>query len=108
MEDFNEAHNKKLSKAVLYRGLTELIKNKIIARSQREAEYYINPAFVFNGDRLVFTTIIEKEKDDKEIQAAIENEQNKVDFEEVNQVVASGNDNQNFPFTNDRQTGGLQ
>lgn len=62
MEDFNEVHNKKLSKAVLYRGLTELINNKIIARSVREGEYFINPAFVFNGDRIVFQTIIEKKK----------------------------------------------
>lgn len=60
LEDFNESHKKALSKAVLYRGLTELIKAKIIARSQREGEYFINPNFCFNGDRIVFTTIIEK------------------------------------------------
>ncbi|OUR61668.1 hypothetical protein A9Q74_08595 [Colwellia sp. 39_35_sub15_T18] len=58
VEDFNEIHKKKLSKPVLYRGLKELIINKIIARSQREGDYFINPAIVFNGDRLVFTTII--------------------------------------------------
>lgn len=60
LEEFNEAHKKKLSKAVLYRGLSELIDSKIIARSQREGEYFINPNFVFNGDRIVFTTVIEK------------------------------------------------
>lgn len=62
MEEFNEEHNKKLSKAVLYRGLTELIESSIIARSQREGEYFINPNFVFNGDRIIFSTIIEKKK----------------------------------------------
>jgi hypothetical protein len=68
MEDFNKHHNKKLSKAVLYRGLTELIDNSIIARAQREGEYFINPNFVFNGDRIVFSTIIEKQKkEQKEI-----------------------------------------
>lgn len=60
LEEFNECHNKKLSKAVLYRGLVELINAKIIARCQREGEYFINPSFCFNGDRIVFTTIIEK------------------------------------------------
>lgn len=75
LEDFNEVHNKKLSKAVLYRGLVELIKNKIIARSKREGEYFINPAFVFNGDRIIFQTIIEKRK--KELKETnIEKEEN--------------------------------
>lgn len=60
MEEFNEAHKKKMSKAVLYRGLNELINAQIIARSLRDGEYYINPNFVFNGDRIVFTTVIEK------------------------------------------------
>jgi hypothetical protein len=62
MEDFNAVHNKKLSKTVLYRGLNELIKNKIIARCLRDGEYFINPSFVFNGDRIVFQTTIEKKK----------------------------------------------
>ena len=87
MEDFNDVHNKKLSKAVLYRGLTELIDNKIIARSKREGEYFINPAFVFNGDRLVFTTIIEKEKSDTKVKEAIKKEHEKVDFEECKKEV---------------------
>lgn len=58
--DFNEAHKKKLSKAVLYRGLTQLIGAKIIARARKEGDYFINPNFVFNGDRIVFTSVIEK------------------------------------------------
>lgn len=66
MEDFNQHHNKKLSKAVLYRGLTELIDSSIIARSVRDGEYFINPNFVFNGDRIIFSTIIEKKKKEEE------------------------------------------
>lgn len=62
LEDFNSRFSKKLSKPVLYRGLNELISNSIIARSVREGEYFINPNFVFNGDRLVFQTIIEKKR----------------------------------------------
>jgi len=60
LEDFNGAHNKKLSKAVLYRGLDDLISNKILARCRREGDYFINPAFMFNGDRIVFATVIER------------------------------------------------
>lgn len=68
LEEFNESHNKKLSRAVLYRGIGELITSNIVARYQREGEYFINPNFVFNGDRIVFTTIIEKRKTDEEQQ----------------------------------------
>lgn len=62
LDDFNKRYEKKLSKTVLYRGISELIENQIIARSLREAEYFINPNFVFNGDRVVFATIIERKK----------------------------------------------
>jgi hypothetical protein len=62
LEEFNEVYTKKLSRSVLYKGIKELIENKILARSQREGEYFINPNFVFNGDRIVFTHIIEKKQ----------------------------------------------
>lgn len=60
--DFNKTHNKKLSRAVLYRGIEDLINNKILARNQREGQYFINPNFIFNGDRMVFATVIERKK----------------------------------------------
>ncbi len=60
LEDFNKQHNKKLSRAVLYRGIDDLINNKIIARARREGDYFINPSFMFNGDRIVFATVIER------------------------------------------------
>lgn len=60
LEDFNEEHNKKLSRAVLYRGIDDLIENQIIARARKEGDYFINPNFMFNGDRIVFATVIER------------------------------------------------
>ena len=42
----------------LYDGLAELIKQKIIARSENPGIYFINPRFLFNGDRVVFAEAI--------------------------------------------------
>lgn len=55
-------HNLKLSLATFKRGLNELEKAKIIAKTIRQGRYYINPSFVFNGDRIAFTTVIERRK----------------------------------------------
>lgn len=63
LEDFMEEHkeqNLKLSKATYKRGLNELEKAQIIAKSTRAGFYWINPNFVFNGDRIAFTTIIQR------------------------------------------------
>lgn len=38
----------------VYKGLAELISNKIIAMSVRSNLWYINPNVIFNGDRIVF------------------------------------------------------
>lgn len=35
---------------------------KIIAKHLRAGDYYINPNFVFNGDRIAFSTVIERKK----------------------------------------------
>jgi len=53
---------KALSIKTLYRGINELIKYQIIAKSMRAGAYFINPSFVFNGDRIAFTTSIERRK----------------------------------------------
>lgn len=42
------------SKKQVYKGLSELIGNKIIAMSKRTSLWYINPKIVFNGDRIAF------------------------------------------------------
>jgi hypothetical protein len=61
------AFKKALSLKTLYRGINELIKSQIIAKATRYGVYFINPNFVFNGDRIAFTTGIIKKRS-KEIQ----------------------------------------
>lgn len=56
----------------VYKGLSELITNKIIAQSTRPGIWYINPTIVFNGDRIAFI---------KEYRL-IENPQQKLSFDE--------------------------
>jgi hypothetical protein len=65
LEEFTDAHSRndsplRLSHATFKRGLTELEKSQIIAKTLRKGRYFINPNFVFNGDRVAFTTMIEK------------------------------------------------
>lgn len=50
----------KLSQPTFWRGLAELEKAQIIAKHLRQGWYYINPNFAFNGNRIAFTTVIEK------------------------------------------------
>ena len=65
LADFIEAHQTskqplRLSLATLKRGINELEKAQIVAKTQRQGRYFINPNFVFNGDRIAFTTLIER------------------------------------------------
>lgn len=59
-----ENHPVNLSLATFSRGLSELVKGQIIARHTRQGFFYINPNFVFNGDRIAFTQVIERQKKD--------------------------------------------
>lgn len=64
-EDFLSAHEGLnpplvLSYPTFGRGLAELEKAKIIAKTIRVGSYFINPDCLFNGDKIAFTTIIEK------------------------------------------------
>lgn len=52
----------KLSHPTFLRGLAELVKAQIIAKTLRQGIYFINPNFIFNGDRIAFTTVIERSK----------------------------------------------
>lgn len=62
-EEFIEAHQTvKMSVATFLRGLSELVRAQIIAKTMRRGWYYINPNFIFNGDRIAFTTLIERKK----------------------------------------------
>lgn len=65
LADFIDAHQGtkqplRLSLATLKRGINELEKAQIVAKTQRQGRYFINPNFVFNGDRIAFTTLIER------------------------------------------------
>lgn len=51
-----------LSLPTFARGLAELEKAQIIAKAQRAGHYFINPSCMFNGDRVAFTTVIERAK----------------------------------------------
>ena len=62
-ELLKDTHKKDFSMATFYRGLKELENENIIAKSQKVGWYFINPHFVFNGDRIVFMTMIEKRKE---------------------------------------------
>ena len=63
LKEFLKDNDKyKLSMTTFRRGLVELEAAKIIAKSLRRGDYFINPNFVFNGDRIAFTAMIEKEK----------------------------------------------
>jgi len=59
----SQGEDLKCSQSTFSRGLVDLEKSKIIAKNVRKGWYYINPNFAFSGDRIAFTTIIEREKE---------------------------------------------
>lgn len=72
LEEFTEIHKDRepplrLSHPTFMRGLAELVKAKIIAKSMRQGRYFINPNFIFNGDRIAFTTVIERQKREEQL-----------------------------------------
>lgn len=72
LDEFLAAHNDrkppiKLSQPTFWRGLAELEAAQIIAKHVRQGWYFINPNFVFNGDRVAFTTLIERREDPEEL-----------------------------------------
>jgi hypothetical protein len=69
LAEFVEKHKSQkkplmLSLATFKRGISELETAQIIAKTMRGGRYFINPNFVFNGDRIAFTTMIERKKED--------------------------------------------
>lgn len=48
------------SEAPVYSALAELIEHNIIARSAQPSMYFLNPYFMFSGDRVIFLESIEK------------------------------------------------
>jgi hypothetical protein len=67
LEEFRVTHEEKeppikLSLPTFKRGINELEDAQIIAKTVRQGRYFINPNFIFNGDRIAFTTVIERKK----------------------------------------------
>lgn len=60
------------SERTMYQGIPQLIDAKIIARHVKPGFYFINPNFIFNGDRVRFITEIRRKKVSKteELEAA--------------------------------------
>lgn len=53
----------KIGKATFYRGLEELIEKKFVAPTEQIGWYWLNPDYVWNGDRLSFVkTYIKREE----------------------------------------------
>jgi hypothetical protein len=72
LDEFLAAHDDrkppiKLSQPTFWRGLAELEAAQIIAKHVRQGWYFINPNFVFNGDRVAFTTLIERREEPDEL-----------------------------------------
>ena len=64
LDAFLEVHDFEavaLSMPTFSRGLAELEAAKIIAKAARIGSYFINPSVLFNGNRVAFTTIIDRE-----------------------------------------------
>ena len=68
------------SKAMIYRGLAELLDGGIIARGRNENFYFINPLIIWNGNRARFVT--EYVKKSRKKKPADDPNQLKLDFHE--------------------------
>lgn len=64
----HEDHKFDLSPPTFKRGIAQLEHADIIAKSLRRGDYYINPQVIFNGDRVAFTTVIERKEKTEEIE----------------------------------------
>jgi hypothetical protein len=51
-EMLSEAQRKNLSRATFFQGINDNLKHNIIAETYTAGVYFINPAYIFNGDRL--------------------------------------------------------
>jgi hypothetical protein len=61
LSEFIEETGLEMSVATFHRGVSDLEKAKIIAKTLKLGRYFINPGVMFNGDRIAFTTLIERE-----------------------------------------------
>ena len=83
LRDFLEVYPElTMSISTFWRGLSELVKSQIIAMTERKGDYFINPNFAFNGDRVAFTTVLEVEKRKKREKVESENGEKNADSAE--------------------------
>ena len=89
-QEFHDAHGegdppliKNFGVATWRNGLRELVNAKIIAYAQRSGDYYLNPDFVFNGNRIVFSTAIERASQEELDRERAEREQTDL-IDEIN------------------------
>jgi hypothetical protein len=55
----------KIGKATFYRGLEELVEKKFLAASNSVGWFWLNPDYIWNGDRLSFVKTYIKKEDSK-------------------------------------------
>jgi hypothetical protein len=55
-----------MSEATFYRGMSELVNKEFIAESVSQCWYYVNPDYVWNGDRLAFVKEFRLKQSSKE------------------------------------------
>lgn len=78
--DFLSANDDlKMAYVTFAKGLNELTKAQIIAKAQRMGDYYINPHFVFNGDRIVFVNEIRRKSANKHAKLEEQGQQRLID-----------------------------
>lgn len=79
-----EEDQKKMSYRVFLNGINNLIDNKFIAESIVPNEFFINPDFVFNGDRLALIKLYEiKNKKSEAIEKAQETNEQKEELQKI-------------------------
>lgn len=57
-----EPYNLKLAKRTFQRGMAELLQNGFIAHTLASGGYWVNPAYVWNGDRIEIVQAYEREQ----------------------------------------------
>lgn len=63
LDQFQANHpNLKAKPPTIRKGLVELENAQFIAKAYRVGDYFINPKLLFNGDRVAFTTVLERER----------------------------------------------
>lgn len=73
--ELNDEDQKQISRTTMWRGINQCLEAGIIARTMTNGNYYINPAFVFNGNRLTLVheyIAREEQRADIADQAALE------------------------------------